>query len=164
PLVLLGLPFGLAAAAGVLAALRVVVAALFAWLLLRRLEVGEGAALAGALAWGLGGFMLLWLGWPLANVGALLPAVLWALAVAIDRGARRDFVALAIMSATLLLGGHPETQLYVVVLAAAFAMSRARRVAASEGWPPAWRRVVRAGAAAAVGALLVAPVLLPAVS
>jgi hypothetical protein len=164
PLQLLALPFPLASAAGVVAALRVVVAMLFTFLLLRRQGVGEGAALLGAFGWGLGGFTLLWLGWPLANVGALLPVVLWATALALDRGARRDLVTLALAVAALLLAGHPETELYAALLVAAFAVDRARRRHRGRGGHGAWRRLGPAVGAAAVGALLAAPVLLPVAS
>ena len=164
PLQLVALPFSLAAAAGVVAALRVVVAMLFTFLLLRRQRLREGAALAGAFGWGLGGFLLLWLGWPLANVGALLPAVLWATALAIDRGARRDLAALAISAAALLLAGHPEAELYAAIFVAAFALARSRQLEAAEGTATAQRRLLAAACAGAIAALLAAPVLLPAAS
>lgn len=164
PLQLVALPFLLATAAGVVAALRVVTATLFTFLLLRRQGVSEGAALAGAFGWGLGGFVLLWLGWPLATVGALLPAVLWATALVLDRGGRRDRVALAIAAAALLLAGHPETELYALVFVAAFAVARARLASVVEGGELALRRLLAAAGAVAIAALLAAPVLLPAVN
>ncbi len=162
PLQLVALPFSLAAAAGVVAALRVVIAMLSTFLLLRRQRVGEGAALAGAFGWGLGGFVLLWLGWPLANVGALLPAVLWATSLVLDRGERRDLVALALAAGALLLAGHPETELYALVFVAAFAVARARRASVVEGGEVARRRLLAVAGAVAIAALLAAPVLLPA--
>jgi hypothetical protein len=163
PLALLALPFSPLRGAAVLAALRVWLALTFTFLLLRRQGMGGGPALAGALAFGLSGFVILWVGWPLASVAALLPAVLYALArvaapapAAEDR--RRDAVLLAAALAALLLAGHPETVLYACLLAAAFACSLARRL------PPGLRAGVlrRTVAAAAVAAGLAAPALLPA--
>ncbi len=55
PLVLLALPLPLAAAVGVTAGLRVMIALVFFFLLLRRQGLSEGAALFGSLAFGLGG-------------------------------------------------------------------------------------------------------------
>ena len=96
PLVLLGYPFPPARAAGVMAALRVLLALVFGFLWMRRQGLGEVPALAGALAFGLGGFLLLWLGWPLANSAALLPLVLYAVARCDDTGGRRDALLLAL--------------------------------------------------------------------
>ncbi len=53
PLALLALPFSPLRGAAVMAAMRVIVALLFTFLLLRRQGLGEGPALAGALAFGL---------------------------------------------------------------------------------------------------------------
>lgn len=127
PLVLLGYPLPWARAAAVTASLRVMVALLFVFLLLRRQGVGAGPALAGAFAFGLSGFLLLWVGWPLANSAALLPAVLYTVVRCDEGGARRDFLLLGIAAASLLLGGHPETVVYAIGLAVAFLLDRARR-------------------------------------
>jgi hypothetical protein len=67
-------------AAAVTSALRVFFALAFLFLFLRRQTLGEPAALCGALAYGLGGFLLLWLGWPIGNAAALLPGLLYAVA------------------------------------------------------------------------------------
>ncbi len=125
PLVLLALPFDLGPAAGVTAALRVLLALLFTYLLLRRLDLGSGAALCGALGFGLGGFVLLWLGWPLANSAAWLPAVFYGIVLLDRRGARRDGLLLGIALFGLLQGGHPETIAYALVFALAFGAARA---------------------------------------
>jgi hypothetical protein len=59
PLVWLALPFPVAAGYGVVAVLRVLLALVFTWLLLRRLGISELPALAGSFAYGLGGFLQL---------------------------------------------------------------------------------------------------------
>lgn len=124
PLVWLTLPLHLDQAAGALAALRVFLTLLFTFLFLRRQGLGEGASLAGALAFGLSGFVLLWLGWPMVSSAVLLPLVLYALAWVHDRGGRRDVLLLTLAAAALLAGGHPETLLYSSAIAAAFAFAR----------------------------------------
>jgi hypothetical protein len=162
PLVLLGYPFPLLRAPGVVAALRVLLALVFGFLWMRRQRLGEAPALAGALAFGLGGFLLLWLGWPLANSAALLPLLLYAGARCDDPGGpggRRDALLLALGTLALLLGGHPETILYALATALLFLLDRVRRR------PPGlrWALARRAGAAMAVAGLVAAPALLPAV-
>ncbi len=160
PLALAALPLPPLRGAAVMAALRVYLALVFTYLLLRRQGLAVGPALAGALAFGLCGFVVLWVGWPLASAAALLPAVLYALVrVAAPEAGGRDALLLAGSLAALLLAGHPETILYACLLAGAFACEALWRC------PPGLRRRLlgRYGAAAAVAAGLAAPALLPAV-
>jgi hypothetical protein len=159
PLVVLAWPFPLAQAAGVTAALRVLLALVFLFLFLKRQGLSELPALAGSLAFGLGGFLLLWLGWPIATSAALLPLLLYAVALTDDRGARRDFLLLALAVGSVLLSGQPETAVNDLLLAAAFGGARlwARRRAGG-GWP-LLRLWLLAGLLAAG---VTAPLLLPA--
>jgi hypothetical protein len=162
PLVLLAYPLPLYRAAGVTAALRVLVALVFGFLWMRRQGLGEAPALAGALAFGLGGFLLLWLGWPLANSAALLPLLLYAVVRCDDfcekSGGSRDFFLLALATWGLLLGGHPETIAYALATALLFLLDRLRRRPRSLRFALARR----AAAAMAVAVLAAAPVLFPA--
>jgi hypothetical protein len=116
PIALATLPLPWPRAAGVMAALRVLLALTFTFLWMRRQGLGEGPSLAGALAFGLGGFVILWVGWPMASSAALLPAVLYGLARARQEGGRRDHLLLCLATFALLLGGHPETILYALGL------------------------------------------------
>jgi hypothetical protein len=158
PLAWLAFPFPVVSGFGVTAALRVLLALVFTWLLLRRQGISELPALAGSLAFGLGGFLQLWLGWPLAGSAAFLPLLLYAIVRVDQSGERRDSALLAAATACVLLVGHPESGLHVAALAGAFALSRL------PARPPG-ERLRLAGAwalAAAVGAGLAAPVVLPA--
>jgi len=152
PLVLLASAVPWERAAAVTAALRVLCALVFTFLWMRAQGLADGPSLAGALAFGLGGFVLLWVGWPMANSAALLPAALYALARVRDHGGRRDLVLLALTSWALLLGGHPETVLYSLgaVVAVLVASSLPRR------------RLGQALAALLLAGLAAAPALLPA--
>lgn len=154
PLVVAAYPFPFDQAAGVTASLRVLVALVFGFLLLRRQGLGEAAALGGALAFGLGGFLLSWLGWPMANCPALLPAVLYAIARCDDEGKARDLFLLFLTTASLLLAGHPETLLYSMLFAGLFLLARACRRGKA-------RLLVRCGLAMALAGAAVSPVLLP---
>ena len=134
---------------------------------------GRGPAAAGALAYGLGGFLQLWVGWPLANTAALLPAVLYALVLTDRRGdrpsgrsgrsdrpvagRRRDWALLVLATAALLLAGHPETIVYALLVTGAFAVARLRARPAGSRLPWAVRLVAASGLALA----LAAPALLP---
>ncbi|HEY9422006.1 MAG TPA: hypothetical protein VIW92_11375, partial [Thermoanaerobaculia bacterium] len=151
PLVILGYPFPLVRAAGVTAALRVLVALIFAFLWMRRQGLGEGPSLAGALGYGLGGFVLLWVGWPIANSAAFLPLVLYGISRCDEPGERRDALLLGIGTFALLTGGHPETIAYTLGLAALFLIHRSRAT------------FRRAGAAMGIATMIAAPALLPAI-
>ncbi|MEM9290409.1 MAG: hypothetical protein AAGD01_01870 [Acidobacteriota bacterium] len=78
PLTLLVAPLPAAAAPGALAALKILLALTFTFRLFRRLGATAGSACFGALAYGAGAFMVLWVGWPLSTTAAWLPALLWA--------------------------------------------------------------------------------------
>lgn len=160
PLVLVALPLSLPQAVAVTAGLRVLLALAFFFLLLRRQGLSEGAALFGSVSFGLGGFLMLWLNWPIGNSPALFPLILYALAMTAERGARRDFLLLTLAIAALLAGGHPETILYVAVVGGLFALSRSFRLLR-----PAPERGGLLGRWALAGGIafgLVAPVLVPA--
>ncbi len=124
PLVLATDLLPLASACGALAGLRVLAALVFLFLFLRRQGMAELPALCGSLAYSLGGFMLLWLGWPIANSAALLPPLLYAVALSDDRGRRRDFLLLGGTVWAVLLSGQPETGINDLILAAAFGAAR----------------------------------------
>lgn len=156
PLVLLALPFPLWQAVGITGAVRVLVALVFAFLLFRRQGLGEGPALAGALAYGLGGFLLLWLHWPMGNGAALLPLLLYAVIRAMDRGEGRDLLLLAGATWAVLLGGHPETTAYCLAAAAGLALVRSRPIRER------WRPLVPVAGAMILAAGAATPVLLPA--
>ena len=161
PLQLLGYPLPWMRAAGVVAGLRVLCALVFTFLWMRRQGLGAGPATAGAFAYGLGGFVLLWVGWPLANSAALLPLVLYALALVHQRGERRDLLLLALGGFALLLGGHPETVLYGLGTAAA--VLAVQTLDTSDGAPRdlRLRRLRSALGALAIAGMVAAPVLLP---
>jgi len=157
PLVALALPLPLPAAVGVTAGLRVLTALVFFFLLLRRQGLSEGPALFGSLSFGLGGFLLLWLNWPIGSSPALLPLVLYALAVTDERGARRDFLLLILVVFSLLVDGHPETIVYVAIVGGLFALSRLLRRPARAGLLARW------SLAGTIALGLAAPALIPAI-
>lgn len=159
PLVLAALPLPLPQAVAVTAGLRVLLALVFFFLLLRRQGLSEGASLFGSVSFGLGGFLLLWLNWPMGNSPALFPLVLYALVMTDERGARRDFLLLVLAIAALLAGGHPETILYIVIVGVLFAASRLLRRTGRDRWRLAGRWLLSGCLAGGLAAPVIVPAL-----
>ena len=157
PLVLLAWPFPLPQAAGITAFLRLFVALAIMFLLLRRQGLGEAASLCGSLAYGLSGFLLIWLGWPIVNAAALLPAVLYAVVRCDESGRHADRLLLWLALFALLAAGHPEVIFYAAALAAAFLLARVRRRPRGARLP----LLATAAVTAALAAGAAAPVWLP---
>jgi hypothetical protein len=163
PLVWLALPLPLAASLGVLAALRVLVALLSTFLLLRHQGAGRTASLFGAVAYGLGGFLVLYVGWPLANAAALLPLAAYATVRWMGERDRVSWVLLALSMAAVLATGHPDTTLWVLVATGLFTL--AGRSALRRPADGATRWLLGLGAwvlAVTAAAALSAPMLIPA--
>lgn len=154
PLILAAYPLDLWSGIGVTASLRVLMALVFFFLLLRRLGLGEPAAVLGALAFGMGGFLLHWMGWPMSSSAALLPLGLYAALRVDEVGGGRDLFLLFLGTFGLFLGGHPETVVYALSFVGIFLAARAlsRR---------SLRALVRGGLAMVLAGLAAAPVLLP---
>ncbi|HVT17473.1 MAG TPA: hypothetical protein VHQ90_14990 [Thermoanaerobaculia bacterium] len=155
PLVLAVYPLTLWSGWAVTGALKVWLALVFTFLLLRRQGLAEAAALGGAVAYGLGNFLLLWLGWPMANGAALLPVALYAVVRCDVAGGRRDWLLLTLTLAALLLAGHPEIMAYVIGFAGLFLLDRARCRERGRGG-----LIARGALALGIATALASPVLL----
>jgi hypothetical protein len=105
---------------GLIAALKVFVAAFGTYLLGRALGMRFGSALLAGLVYGFCLYMLVWVTWPQTNVWALLP---WVVLLA-DRVARDptvlSFAGLAILVALQFLGGHPESNFHLLAATVVF--------------------------------------------
>ena len=99
---------------GVIATLKVLVAAMGAYSLGRILGMRQGGAFLCGLVFGFGLFMVAWIPWPLTNVFPLIP---WLL-VATERLIRRPGAPWACVAAVLValqfFGGHPESSIYAL--------------------------------------------------
>jgi len=157
PLVWLASPFRVEAAMAITSALRLLTALIFTFLFLRRQGLGSAASSAGAVSYGLGGFVMLWLGWPIGNAAVLLPAALYGVVRCEAPGLRRDGALLCAASTALLLGGHPETLMYGLAVAGFLLLAR---VLAQVDLQARRRLLVRGGAAFLVAGCLAAPILL----
>lgn len=149
------LPFWFSLA--IAAALKLLCAALGAFVLARALGQRFAGALLAGLAFGFSLWMVTWLSWPLASVWAFLP---WLLA-AVDAVVRRPSAArvglLALATALCFFAGHPESFFHAIVAAVLFAalrVSRRERRARAAG-----AVVVGLVAGAALSAVLLLPFL-----
>jgi hypothetical protein len=135
------------------AALKILVALTFAFLYCRRRYDVLPSAI-GAIAFGFGTFITLWLHFPHPNVAAFLPAVLYQIDLLAERRTRGRFLFAAFLGPVLLFGGHPESTAHVVFFATLYAVW----VIVTE---KQWRLIGTLIAVSLVSLLLAAPVLLP---
>jgi hypothetical protein len=151
PLLLPALALGVAGGWNLSLLLRLLVALGGAWALLRDRGRSPEAAALGAVAYALSGAFVAWLGHPQTLAAAPVPFVLLFAGRLARRASPRDALLLALSTAAVLAGGHPETALMAALLAAAWTLFLAaspRRVAATFG-------------ASLAGAGLAAPLWLP---
>lgn len=118
------LPFDLAWSWGM--GLRLFVAMGGAYVLARSFRIGRAGATVAGVAYGLCGYMVGWLGWPQAHVGALLPWM-WVATRACVHPHRRwwSLPALALVTGGLWLAGFPAVTVYGLGAAAVVALHAA---------------------------------------
>lgn len=98
-----------------MAALKIFAALLFTYLFLKREKASDAAAVFGAIVFGFSTVMTVFLYYSTASVVAFLPAAIFALLHAIDRQTKASIVFGALVIATLLANGHPESVLHIAV-------------------------------------------------
>jgi hypothetical protein len=141
-----------------MAGLKLFVALLFGYLFARRSGANEAASCFAASAFAFSVFQTVFLYYSTTAVTAFLPAALYALLEAQEHARRRDLVLVALVVATLLANGHPESVLHIAIGAAGLllidlALSPDRR---------AWLRRFRVPLlGAAAGLALSAPAWVP---
>ena len=138
-------------------ALKVLSALTFTFLFCRR-RYDANASFGGALAFGFGTWLSIWLHFPLATVGAFLPAVLHQIDLLAERGTFGRITFAAFLGPVIIFGGHPETAAHIVFYATLYAAWMIVELRSTERAYTFIRSVVIAGALAA---LLAAPVLAP---
>ena len=101
-----------------MAGLKLFVALLFGYLFARRSGANDAASCFAAVAFALSVFQTVFLYYSTTAVTAFLPAALYALLEAQQHARRRDLVLVALVVATLLANGHPESVLHIAIGAA----------------------------------------------
>lgn len=126
----------------------------------RRRGLSASAGLVGALAFSLGGWMILWLDRPLVSAACWLPWILWGIdrVIRTDRPAASSF-AIGFFVALSFLAGHLQTTIAVILLAAVFAVYEGYRVIGD--WKGRCRKISLALVSVAIGAAFAAPLVIP---
>lgn len=92
-----------------MAGLKIFTALLFGWLFLRELR----GALFGAALFAFSVFQTVYLYYPMTSVSSLLPAAAFAVRGCVQSPQRRWMVLLALVTAAVASGGHPESAIHV---------------------------------------------------
>jgi hypothetical protein len=155
PIRLLALPLPLGYAMTAEAAMKLLIALTFMYLLCRR-RYDELPSAIGAIAFGFCTFNNTWLHFPLVTVGAWLPAALLAIELLVERRGYARFVFVVVVWAVMLFGGHPETVAHVTLLGGLYALWLVLAERAGSR-----RSLFAIAGAIAVAAIIAAPFLAP---
>ena len=98
-----------------MAGLKLFVALLFGSLLIRREKVSDAASIFGSVLFAFAIFNNVFLYYPMTAVTLLLPAAAYAVLLCLRRRSGAPFVLVALVVASLLAGGHPESVFHVVI-------------------------------------------------
>ncbi|HUP59360.1 MAG TPA: YfhO family protein [Thermoanaerobaculia bacterium] len=161
PLRILTLPLSLGHAMTAEAAMKVLIALTFTYLFCRRRGYSELASTFGAVAFGFSMFLIVWLHFPLATSACLVPAVLYAVDLLLERVTYARFVTLAVAWTVLLFGGHPETAAHTFFLVFLYAVWSAATRRRADGTSALLHFFAAFFGAMAVAGLLSAPLLGP---
>ncbi|HKR65300.1 MAG TPA: hypothetical protein VJZ00_16325 [Thermoanaerobaculia bacterium] len=98
-----------------MAGLKVFLALIFGWLFLRDEDVSPIAALFGSAIFAFSVFQTVYLYYPMTTVTSLLPAALFAVRGCVREGSSRWIALLAIVTAAVACGGHPESAVHIAI-------------------------------------------------
>ena len=148
-------------ALGVIALLKLFVAAFGTYLFGRLLGMRFGGALLAGMVFAFGTFFVAWLPWTLTNIFPLLPWLLIATELVIRRPGPLPAAGLAAVVALQFFGGHPETSFHFMVAAVVYFVARLLQRHRREARRALIRPTVIFGLALAGGGALAAIALLP---
>jgi len=126
PFTLLGLPLSVGKAFTLSATLRLFVLLFFTFVFLRGHGLRDAAAVFGAVAYAFCTFHIVWLLFPLGLATMMLPVALAGARELVATRTRASYVLLVLGLALSVLGGHPESALWVWVTTAAYVVYAAR--------------------------------------
>lgn len=147
---------------GLIAALKLWLAATGTYAFCRALGLRRAPAALAGLAFGFGTFFVAWIEHPHSDVYLLLPWLLLFARRVCRRGTTADAVALAAAVGLVALGGHPESAVIVVLPVLAFAAVELLGLRGTDPRALARRGALIAlalGAGCAVGAVMIVPFL-----
>jgi hypothetical protein len=111
-----------------MAAARLWIAGLGAFLLARAWGFGRWGRWFAGLAFPFCGFLVVWLLFPVTSVAVWLPWLIWASDRALDRPGAKSVAGLALITSCVLLGGHVQTSAHVLLAVATYAAWRLARI------------------------------------
>ena len=135
-------------------------AAIFAYLLVRRLNGSKVAGGLAAFVYPMTGFMIAWTGWPQVAVACVIPMMFWSIERFVQERRLVAAVPVAIAAALLIFGGFPAVAGQTLYLAGAYAVVRVVSVH-GRARPAIARDLAALGAAVGLGIGLTAFQLLP---
>jgi hypothetical protein len=135
-------------------------AAVFSYLLVRRLKGSKVAAALAGFIYPMTGFMIAWTNWPQVAVACVIPMMFWAIERFVQEHRLRAIVPVALASALLLFGGFPAVAGQTFYLAGGYALVRVI-AAHRKQLSGAVRDLVALAVAAGLGVGLTAFQLLP---
>jgi hypothetical protein len=122
PLTLLGILLPLGKAFTLSASLRLFLVAFFTFILLRNWAIATGAAVFGAVAYTFCSFHIVWLLFPLGLSTMMLPLCLVGIQELVRDARGRSYAVLLLGLSLAVLGGHPESALWVWIVTMLFAI------------------------------------------
>jgi len=141
-----------------MAGIKLFVALLFGYLFVKREGADDFAACFAAIAFAFSCVMTVYLYYSAASVIAFLPATLFALLHVIDKPAKSSVVLLALVIATLMANGHPESVLHIAIGSACILAIELWLAADRGEWLRRFRQIIIGVIA---GLALAAPAWLP---
>src|SRR5438270_173120 len=128
PFTLLGLLLTIGKAFTLSASLRLFTVVFFMFIFLRNFGIGTPAAIFGTLAYTFCTFHVIWLLFPLGLATMMMPVCLAGVQELAHTPRRASYTLLVIALSCCILGGHPESALWVWIATAAFALYSRRHV------------------------------------
>jgi membrane protein YfhO len=153
------LPFNFAL--GLVAWLKLLIASFGSYLLARRLRLGFWPGMLAGVAYSLCAFNVVWLAHQTLVASAVwVPWLVLLIESLLHRVRRRDVVLLALVSALVLDGGHPGTEVQVMGAGAVYALVRSLTLISPSG-RDRLRRLIVIALSTVLGALLMSFLLIP---
>lgn len=141
---------------------RLFVASLFTYLLAKRLALAKPAAVGTAAAFGLSGYFMLFINMPNAGFAMMIPVLLYAFELLLERPGPGRMAFAAIAVAMGILANNPEAAVVLLLYGGAYYLARALAQARSAGGlTTVWPRLLRLGLAGGLGVGLTTFVLVP---
>lgn len=142
---------------------RLFIAALLTFLFARSIEIGPVGSLVAGVVFGLSGHFVFYVNMADLDVQILLPALLLAAERISQKPSYRMFVGTTFLVALIILGGMPESALFMFLFVGLYILVRAWTLspADQQRWPHLGKHVMTLAAAGILGLLMSLPLVLP---